>query len=197
MPISSGSAEKERKTNAMNNPQEIQEQYRQYRSSLYDEYPQAARFEQSKRRFAQILMLLCLAVHLSFLYQTGTTSGGVTGYDILRTVSAMGTEIIFLLAAMGPRRRMAPLLYLLALYRLAYPAGANQFLPEMITALSGTDFGQEPLAAAITVCSLLYGLLILAAAMWLTLPPKNKKLAEELEQLNLKLQQFIKEHPVE
>ena len=123
MPISSGNAEKERKINTMNNPQEIQEQYRQYRSSLYDEYPQAARFEQSKRRFAQILMLLCLAVHLSFLYQTGTTSGGVTGYDILRTVSAMGTEIIFLLAAMGPRRRMAPLLYLLALYRLAYPAG--------------------------------------------------------------------------
>lgn len=91
---------------------------------------------------------------------------------------------------------MAPLLYLLALYRLAYPAGTDQFLPEMIAALSGTDFGQEPLAAAITVCSLLYGLLILAAAMWLTLPPKNKKLAEELEQLNLKLQQFIKEHPV-
>ena len=36
MPISSGNAEKERKINTMNNPQEIQEQYRQYRSSLYD-----------------------------------------------------------------------------------------------------------------------------------------------------------------
>lgn len=180
----------------MNNAKEIQEQYRQYRDTLYHEYPQAARFEQSKRRFAQILMLLCFALHLSFFYQTGSASGGVTGYEILRTVTAAGTEIIFLLAAMGPRRRLAPLLYLLALYRLAYPAGGDRILPETIAALSETGFGQKPLSTAIAVCSLLYGLLILATAMWLTLVPKNKTAAEESEQLFLKLQQFMKEHPV-
>lgn len=180
----------------MNNAKEIQEQYRQYRNTLYNEYPQAARFERSKRKFAQILMLLCLAAHLSCLYQTVMASGAVTGYDLLKTLTAMGTDMIFLLAAMGPRRRLAPMLYILALYRLFYPGSANHFLPEMITALSGTGFGQAPLAAAAAACSLLYGLLILAAALWLTLVPKNKKPAEELEQLHLKLQQFMAEHPV-
>lgn len=180
----------------MNNAQEIQEQYRQYRNTLYDEYPQAVRFERSKRRIAQILMLLCLALHLSFLYQTGSAYGGITGYEILRTAAAAGTEIIFLLAAMGPRRRLAPMLYLLALYRLVYPAGENQFPPKLITAFFGTGLEQEPLMIVLAACSLLYGLLILAAAMWLTLVPKNKKAAEASEQLFLKLQQFMKEHPV-
>lgn len=180
----------------MNNAKEIQEQYRKYRDALYNECPQAARFERSKKRFAQILMLLCLAVHLFDLYRTGTAAGTVTGYEILRTISAMGAELIFLLAAMGPRRQLTPMLYLLGLYRLVFLGGADFFLTEALTTLSQTGFGQEPLAAAITLCAILYGLLILATTLWLTLVPKNKVLAEQLEQLHLKLQKFAADHPI-
>ena len=180
----------------MNNAKELQAQYRQYRDSLYQEYPQAARFERSKRKLTQILLLLCLAVHLSGFCQTAAAAGAVTGYDALKSFTAMGTDMILLLAATGPRRRLAPALYLLSLYRLVYPGSANRFLPEMIAALSGTDWGQKPLTIAVTVCSLLYGLLVLAAAIWLTLVPKNRKPAEQVEQIFLKLQQFTADHPV-
>ena len=180
----------------MNNAKEIQEQYRQYRDALYNEYPQAMRFEQSKKRLAQILMLLCLAVHLSDLYRTGTAAGAVTGYQILKTLCSMGAEMIFLLAAMGPRRQLAPMLYLLGLYRLVFLGSTDFFLTEALTTLSQTGFQQEPLAAAITLCAILYGLLVLAAALWLTLVPKNKILAEQSEQLYLKLQKFAADHPI-
>lgn len=180
----------------MNNAKEIQEQYRQYRNDLYRQYPQAAAFENTKRKFAQVLMLLCAVIHLAGLYRTGTAPGASMGYETLKALAAMGTEFIFLLAAMGPRRRLAPMLYLLSLYRLAFLGGTDLLLPDAIAFLSKAGFQQEPLSAAIILCAVLYGLLILAVALWLTLLPKNKELGEQSEQIYLKLQQFAAEHPV-
>ena len=108
----------------------------------------------------------------------------------------MGTEWIFLLAAMGDKWRLGLMLYLLSVYHLIFLGGKGVFLPEVLSQLTSAGFGEEPLIAASVMCTFLYVLLTLAAAFWLTGISKNRRLAEQEEELHLKMREFAKEHPV-
>lgn len=56
-------------------------------------------------------------------------------------------------------------------------------------------FSQYPLAISCDVLSWGFILLLLPTAMWLTLVPANRRMAEESERLNEQLKQFMMSHP--
>lgn len=175
---------------------EMQQQYREYRDALYRPYPQVVRFESRKRRWLGGLLLLCLAVRGAGLFRVYMMYGGIGGYDLLRSITDMGTDLIFLLACMAPKWKLAWVLYLLSLYRLTDLVRAGMLKPGALAGVFTNGLSQDPLAAAVVAGMLAYVVLVLAAAMWLTLVPKNRALAEQSERLNLELKAFVDRHMV-
>ncbi len=188
-------------------PEEVKELQRTYqarRSELYREHPEAERFMKRKSQRLKFLLLYCLGITLGRAVLLGIE--GETGPVLLvaAVVMGFGMNAIFLAAGMGFKWTLAFLLYgwaLYSLWRLLSPLiqpGAD-FLVGLVWAfiVVATSFSAAPAAAVLDLLTVVFFVLVLATAAWLTLPPKNRRLAEECEALEEQWKAYIASNPVE
>lgn len=187
-------------------PEEIKELQRTYqarRAELYRDHPEAERFMQRKTRRLKFLLLYCFVVTLGRAVLMGMS--GETGPVLLTAAVVMGfgMNAIFLAAGMGFQWKLAFLLYGWALYGLWRLFGLA-IHPEMglralvwVFIVLVTSFDAAPMVAFLYLLTAVFYFLVLAAAMWLTLPPKNRRLAEECEALEEQWKAYIASNPVE
>lgn len=182
----------------MNENKSMQDLYKEYRQSLYRDYPEVDRFEKRKRRWFWFLFLYCLLLGILravFLRQMGASLVAL----VVGTVMGTGMHLIFLAGAMGWRWKVACILYLWFLVNMVnlISTMARQGITswEAFRWAYVDGFSQYPLAISCDVLSWGFILLLLPTAMWLTLVPANRRMAEESERLNEQLKQFMLSHP--
>ena len=101
---------------------------------------------------------------------------------------------------MGTKWRMAFILYLWFFYN-AYQI-ATAFLKQGVNSWEAfveayvDGFFQYPLAVSSDVLSWIFILLLLPTAMWLTLVPANRKMAEQSDQIYNQMKQYMDSHPI-
>lgn len=171
------------------------EQFASYRKTVYADHPQVERFETIKKRI--ILFLLFSSFLLLFAkvcFASKTMSISIIAF-IPGFLTAFGINAIFLLCAMGPKWKMAFFLYLLilkdilsAVNTLHTQLGIDSF--EKLLRIYINSFQQNPLAVGMDVLSWIYILLVLIAAIWLTLIPTSRELAKQSEVLQMQLKNF-------
>ncbi len=174
------------------------------RSELYRNHPEAERFMKRKSQRLKFLLLYCLGITLGRAVLLGIE--GETGPVLLAAavVVGFGMNAIFLAAGMGFKWKLAFLLYgwgLYSLWRLLSPLiqpGAD-FLVGLVWAfiVVATSFSAAPAAAVLDLLTVVFFVLVLATAAWLTLPAKNRRLAEEAEALEEQWKAYIATQPVE
>ena len=168
---------------------ELKEEVQAYKQSLYKDYPQVARFENQKRTYIKILLLLLFIYFILRIYTLQTV---MDSNIFLLTISTLiKVDWIFLLAAMNPRWQLSLLLYLMALNNFFLSlsnAGISSFGDFIQIYTLG--FRQSPFAAASDILMFIYIIATFVIAAWLTLPPQNRKYAEQSEALNLKIKDF-------
>lgn len=178
----------------MENSKELQKQYQEYREKVYGEYPEVGRFWKNKKRVIGFLLIYCL-VHNFAMSFTVTAGRGSAAAIILGTIVRIAPDLIFLLAAMGRGWKIALCLYLLGLYRLIDCLQAIREVGEMYSGgvlwIFRSIFENSVWMGIITLCQFLYPVLILSAAVWLTLIPRNRELGEGLERANEKLKDYL------
>lgn len=174
------------------------------RAELYRNHPEAERFMRRKTRQLKFLLLYCFVVTLGRAVLLGMS--GETGPVLLvaAVVMGFGMNAIFLAAGMGFKWKLAFLLYGWALYSL-WRLFSPVIHPEMgiLRALVWacivlvTSFDAAPAAAVLDLLTVVFYFLVLATAAWLTLPAKNRRLAEECEVLEEQWKAYIASGQVE
>lgn len=172
----------------------VKKQYEAYRQKIYEKYPKVANFEKEKRGWIGFLILMGLVLNVAKYYVAGGMAEASSVYWIMRGVWSFAPGMLFLLAAMGYRWRLAGGLYFL---------GFSYVMTTIDSLLNGgidswetfsrvyiEGFKQYPLEACLDVFSWIYTLLILLTAIWYTLVRHNRELAEQSEQLNVQLKNF-------
>ena len=183
----------------MKNTNDIKEQYNElkeevqvYKQSLYKDYPQVVKFENQKRTSIKILLLLLFIYFILRLYTLQTVMD--SNIFLLAISTFIKVDWIFLLAAMNPRWQLSFLLYIMALnngwefFSSLSNVGISSFGDFIQIYILG--FRQSPLAAASDIFMLIYIIATFVVAAWLTLPPQNRKYAEQSETLNLKIKDY-------
>ncbi len=174
------------------------------RAELYRDHPEAERFMKRKSKRLKFLLLYCLGVTLGRAVLLGIE--GETGPLLLAAAVVMGVGMnaIFLAAGMGFKWKLAFLLYgwaLYSLWRLLSPLIQPEadFLVGLTWAfiVVVTSFSAAPAAAVLDLLTVVFYFLVLATAAWLTLPPKNRRLAEECEALEEQWKAYIASGQVE
>lgn len=175
------------------------EQFAAYRKTVYADHPQVERFESVKKKVILFLVLSNFLLIFAKICFAGKTAGiSITAFIpafISAFLTTFGLNAIFLFCAMGPKWTMAFLLYILVLKDILSAAnvlftqlGIDSFEKFVRAYIDG--FRQYPLAITLDFLSWIYMLLVLAAAIWLTLIPKNRELAKQSETLQVQLKNF-------
>ena len=183
----------------MKNTNDIKEQYNElkeevqaYKQSLYKDYPQVAKFENRKRTCIKILLLLLFIYFILRIYTLQTVMD--SNIFLLAISTFIKVDWIFLLAAMSPRWQLSLLLYVMALnngwefFSSLSNVGISSFRDFIQIYILG--FQQSPFAAASDIMMIIYIIAAFVVAAWLTIPPQNRKYAEQSEALNLKIKEF-------
>lgn len=184
----------------MNQVQEIQQQYKEYRKSLYKDYPDVERFEQKKRKWLLFLLLYSLMLSVTKALVLWQMSKPPIVVLVLGSVIGVGMNLIFLAASMGTKWKIAFILYFWFFYNAFnivitfVRQGVNSLETFVWMYIDG--FFQYPLAVSNDVLSWIFILLLLPTAMWLTLIPANRRMAEQSDTLNEQMKQFAASHPI-
>lgn len=181
------------------NPQKEQynaakERYYACKESVYKDYPQVEKFEKTKKRLLKTTLILCLILTLSHIYTIQNTAS----YNIFLVIimSFLKTDWIFLLAAGVPKWKVALGLYILTFSNISdcisslTSNGVTSF--EELVRIYSYIFHQFPLVAVSDALAIIYMILVLIFAIWLTVPSKNREMAELSEQLNMKISDLMK-----
>lgn len=173
----------------------VKEQFTAYRKTVYESHPQVSRFETIKKRTILFLLLASFLLLFSKACFAGKTMGISIMAFIPAFITAFGINAVFLLCAMGPKWKMAFFLYLLVLKDILSSAnvlfvqlGIDSFEKFLRAYIDG--FQEQPVAISLDFLSWIYTLLVLAAAIWLTLIPKSRELAKQSENLQMQLKNF-------
>ncbi|MBP3475822.1 MAG: hypothetical protein J6K48_05840 [Lachnospiraceae bacterium] len=170
----------------------VKEEYKAYRARVYEGHSEVEKFEQRKTRWIWLLIVYGIVMKGIAVFMG---NGGITVSNLIMIVLAgMGMNTIFLLAAMGPKWRLAIGLYMLVFWNLVtFITGMAQVgittFTIFIRALA-EGFKRYPLMVCVDILSWIYILLILLTAIWLTLVRHNRELAEQSEELHVQLQKF-------
>ncbi|MCI9185608.1 MAG: hypothetical protein HFG61_12260 [Lachnospiraceae bacterium] len=184
----------------MDQLQELQQQYKEYRQSLYKDCPQVEVFEKKKRGWFMFLMAFSLALQCTKVLVLWQMARPPIVILLLGGILGLGMNLIFLAASMGTKWRMAFILYLWFFYN-AYQI-ATAFLKQGVNSWEAfveayvDGFFQYPLAVSSDVLSWIFILLLLPTAMWLTLVPANRKMAEQSDQIYNQMKQYMASHPI-
>ncbi|MDE7334246.1 MAG: hypothetical protein K2O16_18865 [Lachnospiraceae bacterium] len=173
----------------------IKEQFNAYRKNIYADYPQVDKFETAKRRWIGFMLLAGLLLMAAKAWVLRESTGASMIAVMFSVLMAFGMYAIFLLCAMGPKWKLSGCLYLLAakdivsyVNTLFVQGGIDSW--EKFSWVYIEGFLEYPLAVSLDFLSWIYTLLILATAVWLTLVPKNRELAEQSEVLQIQLKKF-------
>ena len=163
-----------------------------YKQSLYKDYPQVAKFESRKRTCIKILLLLLFIYFILRIYTLQTVMD--SNIFLLAISTFIKVDWIFLFAAMSPRWQLSFLLFIMALnngwevfssFSNVGISSLGDFIQVYFAALQ-----QSPFAAASDILMIIYIIATFIIAAWLTLPPQNRKYAEQSEALNLKIRDY-------
>jgi len=176
---------------------EQRRKFQERRAELYRDHPEAERFMKKKSRLLKFFLLYCLGITLGKAVLLGVVNGVSLGTLVIALVVTFGMSAIFLAAGLGFKWKLAFLLYVWALHSLFRLFGSARevigSLPDMVKA-HGALYA---VPAAVDLLNVVFFILVLAAAAWLTLPPENRRLAEEAEALEEQWKAYIAAQTVE
>lgn len=165
---------------------QVHQQAKEYRETLFGENPGVKRFAQARRRMLGLLALLLLA-HICLdliLLMQGTLAPSEIPQELFKCFLHL---VLLWLAALGNWKSS------LGLYLIAVPSIFSLWqtyqvvTPEALLASSPWLFG------LFTIDSV-YTILLMAAALWLTVLPKSRRLTDAARSITLEYTRFISEH---
>lgn len=156
------------------------EEYKVKRKQVFSQYPELNRFVTIKRNlFIALAIYLVVIRVMSLVISSGQNQK--PWYFVMFVVGCL-FQIGVLGAVMGSSWRLALVIYLWVFYNIAivvnglYQSGVSIF--DYLSSYVEL-FQYMPMEVVAACLSLVYMLLILLLAMWLTLVPKNRRLAEQ------------------
>lgn len=174
----------------------VNTQYHAYRKGIYKDYPQVETFERNKKIWAAFLTLIYFVTYVLNIFATikvTRTSATFLGIAISFLVLLGGSLIVFgvFLMAMGPKWQLALLLYVI---------GIGQIISRLYTFVTtGIDswdkirssyieiFRIFPMAFVADILIVVFTVLILLTAVWLTAFNRNRELAKQSDVLNTQI----------
>lgn len=173
----------------------VKEQFDAHKKTVYANYPETEQFEAIKKKVVIFLIISSFLIIFAKTCFTGINTGASLIALVRPFITAFGINMIFLLCAMGPKWKMAFWLYFIVLkdiianaYVLSNQLGIRSLDQFLRTYMNG--FKEYPVAVSLDLLSWFYTLLVLAAAIWLTLIPKSRELAKQSEILQEQLKNF-------
>lgn len=167
----------------------VNTQYRAYKEEIYKNYPEVERFERNKKIWAGCLtFLFFLATALGYSRMPATPLD--IGIGIM--LCLVGCVIVFgvFVTAMGPNRKYAFILYVIALGQIISfwrMMGGSLFMILAFLKHSLEDFWDAPLQTGALCLPLINGVITLLTAVWLTAFKRNMELARQSEELNIQI----------
>ena len=174
----------------------VNEQYKAYRKELYKDYPTVDKFEIHKRiwAFSLTLIYFITAVLRNFALRESTGTAAAPAAMVISIFFQLcGSMIILgvLFTAMGPRWKYAFLLYVIGIVQLVsyistfVNGGLNSW--DLFLQVYIQGFQYYPVTVIADLFSILYTVLILLTAVWLTAFKHNRELAEQSNALNMQI----------
>lgn len=175
------------------------EQYnilKEYKKSIYKDYPQVEKYENRKCAliiYLFILVTLLIALHIYDIYSA-------LGFHVIMIfVFLIRIDWIFILAALAPKWQVSLILYLLFFINVSgFLTFVTNTLETLIrlTNVKITSFAEflqflsTLYISPLTVVTIIYLISILIVAIWLTLVPRNRELSKQSEELIAKIRKL-------
>ena len=161
---------------------ELKQQAKEYKNSLFDANPEVKKFV--KIRNALLLTLVGMILNIILMIQ-----GIESTYYVVSNFVKLFTYIILLAIPAMSKWQGSLLLYFLA-------------VPNVIAITSSLDtiasigelFLYSPLLSALLLLEILFTILIILSAVWLTVFPKNRVLADNAKEITTRYQRFINDN---
>lgn len=176
----------------------VREQYLAYKAEVYKDYPDAARFEKNRHRWAVIVVLVYLIISIVRSLTTITTNVNLNANLGVTVVVALASCLVgaLLILALIENRKLTVLLYVIVLMQIvSYLRSFSEFgigsWEELVQA-HVSSFSYSPLPVISNILTAVYSLLLLITALWFTVIRHNKELAEQVEMLNDKIKKEFK-----
>ena len=176
----------------------VREQYLAYKAEVYKDYPDVARFEKNRHRWAVFIVLVYLIISIVRSWTTITTDVNLNANVGVTVVVALASCLVgaLLIFALIENRKLTVLLYVIVLMQIvSYLRSFSEFgigsWEELVQA-HVSAFRYSPLPVISNILSAIYSLLLLITALWFTVIRHNKELAEQVETLNDKIKKEFK-----
>lgn len=176
----------------------VREQYLAYKAEVYQDYPDASRFEKNRHRWAIFVVLVYLFISLVRSITTVTTDVNLNANPGVTVVVALASCLVgaFFIFAFIENRKLTVLLYVIVLLQIvSYLQSFSEFgissWGELVQAHISA-FRYSPLPVAANILSVIYSVLLLLTALWFTVIRRNRELAEQVEMLNDKIKKEFK-----
>lgn len=174
----------------------VSKQYKVYRQEVYRDYPQVDRFEKIKRTWAFSLTLIYFITAVMRIFALNESMGMSAAPAAMALSIFMqfcGSWIILglLLTAMGPKWKFAFLLYFIGIVQLisyistTINSGIDSW--DMFRLVYVQGFHYYPISVIADLLSMVYTVLLLLVAVWLTVFKSNRELAEQSDELNTQM----------
>ena len=178
----------------MNDQKMMGELYKSHKAELYRDYPDIERFERTKSRILLFMLLYYFVLFTAKAIMLGSSPAAI----VIGVIMNVGINMIFIAAALGPKWKIACMLYLLFLYQAVtyvssiISAGITSWGEFVYAYVYG--FSEYPLQCALDVLTCVYIILLLLLAVWLTLVPENRRKADVSDMLQTKMKEFIRQN---
>lgn len=176
----------------------VRKQYLAYKAEVYKDYPDAARFEKNRHRWAVFIVLVYLIISVVRSWTTITTDVNLNATMGVTVVVALASCLVgaLLIFALIENRKLTVLLYVIVLMQIvSYLRSFSEFgigsWEELVQA-HVSAFRYSPLPVISNILSAAYSLLLLITVLWFTVIRHNKELAEQVEILNEKINKEFK-----
>ena len=176
----------------------VREQYLAYKAEVYKDYPDAARFEKNRHRWAVFIVLVYLIISIVRSWTTITTDVNLNTNVGVTVIVALASCLVgaLLILALIENRKLTVLLYVIVLMQIvSYLRSFSEFgigsWEELVQA-HVSAFRYSPLPVVSNILSAVYSLLLLITALWFTVIRRNRELAEQVEMLNDKIKREFK-----
>lgn len=180
-----------------NDAKELRERYFAMREQIYGEYPEADRFDKLKRNLLKIFLLSNLFLAVGHTISAARLTGKISvAALILIFVMRFVMQMIFLAAGMHDNWKMAFILYVWCFYQAGmtvntlYQAGIVSWKAFSWAYIDG--FSEYPFEISLDIFMWIFVIFVFGVAVFLTLVPKNRRLAEQCAELNAKMRNEAK-----
>lgn len=176
----------------------VREQYLAYKAEVYKDYPDEARFEKNRHRWAVFIVLVYLIISIVRSWTTIITDVNLNANMGITVAVALASCLVgaLLIFALIENRKLTVLLYVIVLMQIvSYLRSFSEFgissWDELVQA-HVSSFRYSPLPVISNILTAIYSLLLLITALWFTVIRRNRELAEQVEMLNDKIKREFK-----